>query len=119
MGWSTFKLIFSKITNLNIPLTLLGWHCLRDKINCYYWFQQLVAGSGASPEKDEELNAPREERDESIVDGTEATGPSDNSEDNYSAGIPGPLTRLFVLANRGLSNLIQDLILVSALYRLI
>lgn len=33
--------------------------------------------------------------------------------DGYTEGIPGPVTRLFVLANRGLSNLIQDLILVS------
>ena len=79
--------------------------------------QQLVAGSGVPPEKDEELNAPREERDENAVDGTDPS-PSDNSEDNYSAGIPGPLTRLFVLANRGLSNLIQDLILVSTSYAL-
>lgn len=31
--------------------------------------------------------------------------------DGYTEGIPGPVTRLFVLANRGLSNLIQDLIL--------
>lgn len=27
--------------------------------------------------------------------------------------VPGPATRLFVIANRGISNLIQDLILVS------
>ncbi len=74
----------------------------------------MVAGSGVSPEKDEELNAPRDERDENTVDSTDSTGgTSDNSEDNYSAGIPGPLTRLFVIANRGISNLIQDLILVS------
>lgn len=33
--------------------------------------------------------------------------------DGYTEGIPGPVTRLFVLANRGLANLIQDLILVS------
>jgi hypothetical protein len=31
--------------------------------------------------------------------------------DGYTEGIPGPVTRLVVLANRGLANLIQDLIL--------
>lgn len=29
--------------------------------------------------------------------------------------VPGPVTRLFVIANRGISNLIQDLILVSSI----
>ncbi|XP_067002195.1 uncharacterized protein [Anabrus simplex] len=32
-------------------------------------------------------------------------------DDGYQAGIPGPITRLFVIANRGIANLIQDLIL--------
>lgn len=52
--------------------------------------------------------------------GTEQTDESQNGAetevgkgDGYTEGIPGPVTRLFVLANRGLSNLIQDLILVS------
>lgn len=42
-------------------------------------------------------------------------GDSDNtrSNDGYTEGIPGPVTRLVVLANRGLANLVQDLILVS------
>lgn len=31
--------------------------------------------------------------------------------DGYTEGIPGPVTRLVVLANRGIANLIQDLIL--------
>ena len=31
----------------------------------------------------------------------------------YEAGIPGPITRLFIIANRGIANLVQDLILVS------
>lgn len=39
--------------------------------------------------------------------------------DGYTEGIPGPVTRLFVLANRGLSNLVQDLILVSFIRNLI
>ncbi|XKL65272.1 hypothetical protein PGB90_008692 [Kerria lacca] len=75
---------------------------------------RLIAGSGISPEKDEELNAPRDERDENSVDATEENHPSssDNSEDQYSAGIPGPLTRLFILANRGISSLIQDIIIL-------
>lgn len=33
--------------------------------------------------------------------------------DGYTEGIPGPVTRFVVLANRGLASLIQDLILVS------
>lgn len=33
--------------------------------------------------------------------------------DGYTEGIPGPITRLFVIANRGIANLVQDLILVS------
>lgn len=58
--------------------------------------------------------------------GTEQTdernnGATDETEvgkgDGYTEGIPGPVTRLFVLANRGLSNLIQDLILVSFIFR--
>lgn len=31
--------------------------------------------------------------------------------DGYTEGIPGPITRLFVIANRGIANLVQDLIL--------
>ena len=34
-------------------------------------------------------------------------------DDGYQAGIPGPITRLFIIANRGIANLMQDLILVS------
>ncbi|XP_071452989.1 uncharacterized protein [Hetaerina americana] len=39
-----------------------------------------------------------------------APSPSDPN-DGYTSGIPGPLTRLFIIANRGISNLLQDLIL--------
>lgn len=37
--------------------------------------------------------------------------------DETQEAIPGPVTRLFVIANKGISNLIQDLILVSMLAR--
>lgn len=33
-------------------------------------------------------------------------------DDGYQAGVPGPITRLFIIANRGIANLMQDLILV-------
>jgi hypothetical protein len=61
---------------------------------------QLVSGSSGSEQTDERANG---------VDGDH----EHNKGDGYTEGIPGPVTRLFVLANRGLSNLIQDLILVS------
>lgn len=63
---------------------------------------QLVGGSAGSEQTDEKENAP---------DGEVATAAK--SADGYTEGIPGPVTRLFVLANRGIANLIQDLILVS------
>ncbi|GAB0089316.1 hypothetical protein DMENIID0001_038350 [Sergentomyia squamirostris] len=56
----------------------------------------LFAGSSGTQQADESANA---------ADGAQANG------DGYTEGIPGPVTRLFVLGNRGLSNLIQDLIL--------
>ncbi|XP_063706490.1 uncharacterized protein LOC134835540 [Culicoides brevitarsis] len=61
----------------------------------------LVSGSSGTEKTDEEENAPDDDSDSE-------TG---KSGDGYTEGIPGPVTRLFVLANRGLSNLIQDLIL--------
>lgn len=57
---------------------------------------QLVAGSGGTEASDEATAHP---------DGDVAKG------DGYTEGIPGPVTRLFIIANRGISNLIQDLIL--------
>lgn len=57
---------------------------------------RLVSGSSGTEQTDEKSNQP-----ETDV----------GSGDGYTEGIPGPVTRLFVLANRGLSNLIQDLIL--------
>lgn len=61
---------------------------------------QLVSGSSGTEQTDEKANGAEGETDVGKGDG-------------YTEGIPGPVTRLFVLANRGLSNLIQDLILVS------
>ncbi|EGI70810.1 hypothetical protein G5I_00392 [Acromyrmex echinatior] len=55
----------------------------------------LVAGSGSNQLSS---SSPSETHD----------GKSDEHE-----AVPGPVTRFFVIANRGLSNLIQDLILVS------
>ncbi|CAG9801688.1 unnamed protein product [Chironomus riparius] len=60
---------------------------------------RLVSGSSGSEQQDERANSP--------VDGSTDVGKGDG----YTEGIPGPVTRLVVLANRGLSNLIQDLIL--------
>ncbi|KAL7742869.1 hypothetical protein ACLKA6_016235 [Drosophila palustris] len=45
------------------------------------------------------------------TDDTDAGGDSTRTVDGYTEGIPGPVTRLVVLANRGLANLVQDLIL--------
>lgn len=62
---------------------------------------RLVAGSGTSQAQDEAENAP--------VDDANITATA--KDDGYGAAVPGPLTRLFVIANRGIANLIQDLIL--------
>lgn len=69
-----------------------------QKINKLKISPQLVSGSSGTEQQDEKANAP---------DSTDV-----GRGDGYTEGIPGPVTRLFVLANRGLSNLIQDLILV-------
>ncbi|XP_032593796.1 keratin, type I cytoskeletal 10 isoform X2 [Drosophila grimshawi] len=45
------------------------------------------------------------------TDDTDGSGDSTRTADGYTEGIPGPVTRLVVLANRGLANLVQDLIL--------
>ncbi|CAG9861566.1 unnamed protein product [Phyllotreta striolata] len=62
---------------------------------------QLVAGSGATEESDEKANSPEGGSIEADA----------KSADHYSEGIPGPITRLLVIANRGVANLVQDLIL--------
>lgn len=64
-----------------------------------------MGGSAGTEQTDEKENAPEE--------GGEAVVGVAKGVDGYTEGIPGPVTRLFVLANRGLANLIQDLILVS------
>lgn len=62
---------------------------------------QLIAGSGATEEV--------EEKDA----GAGGVAEIDVAKaDGYTEGIPGPITRLFVIANRGIANLVQDLILV-------
>ncbi|XP_026317018.1 uncharacterized protein LOC113228084 [Hyposmocoma kahamanoa] len=43
------------------------------------------------------------------VDGGDDNGGAKG--DNLTEGVPGPITRLFIIANRGIANLIQDLIL--------
>lgn len=44
---------------------------------------------------------------------TNTVSGGNRSNAGFTEGIPGPVTRLIVLGNRGLANLIQDLILVS------
>lgn len=60
----------------------------------------MVAGSGAT-----------EQHDEPAIIAVDQVQPH-SVDDGYQTGVPGPLTRLFVIANRGVANLIQDLILV-------
>lgn len=86
----------------------------------------MVGGSAGTEQTDERENAP----DGDVTVAKNADGYTEGILINYlvayfyqylyynfvnckSIGIPGPVTRLFVLANRGLANLIQDLILVS------
>jgi hypothetical protein len=79
---------------------------------------QLIAGSGNT----EEVSDGHETTGGSSGLGYSAVGAQVASEvpqlghsdkdDGYTSGIPGPITRLFIIANRGVSNLIQDLILV-------
>ncbi|XP_059058758.1 uncharacterized protein LOC131852137 isoform X1 [Achroia grisella] len=59
---------------------------------------QLVSGTFASSSADP--GAPADGDDASAAKG-----------DNLTEGVPGPITRLFIIANRGIANLIQDLIL--------
>lgn len=72
---------------------------------------QLVAGSGANQDRDESSNIAPVEAESTVVHDVSA------KEDGYSVGVPGPLTRIFVIANRGVANLVQDLILVSSTCR--
>ncbi|KYN23494.1 hypothetical protein ALC57_04078 [Trachymyrmex cornetzi] len=56
----------------------------------------LVAGSGSNQ-----------------LGGSSSSDTHDGKSDEHEA-VPGPVTRFFVIANRGLSNLVQDLILVTS-----
>ncbi|XP_013186081.1 uncharacterized protein LOC106131514 [Amyelois transitella] len=58
---------------------------------------RLVAGSSSGAG---DTGAPAEGDDATAAKG-----------DNLTEGVPGPITRLFIIANRGIANLIQDLIL--------
>ncbi|XP_047993393.1 ensconsin isoform X2 [Leguminivora glycinivorella] len=49
---------------------------------------------------------------EAIGGGSDTEGDDSAAKgDNLTEGVPGPITRLFIIANRGIANLIQDLIL--------
>ncbi|XP_004521642.1 uncharacterized protein LOC101463452 isoform X2 [Ceratitis capitata] len=69
---------------------------------------RLFSGSVQTQAGDEAANSAN-----SVSGGGDSDGDSDanRAADGYTEGIPGPVTRLVVLANRGLANLIQDLIL--------
>ncbi|XP_054727623.1 uncharacterized protein LOC129237150 isoform X2 [Anastrepha obliqua] len=69
---------------------------------------RLFSGSVQTQGGDEAANGAN-----SVNGGADANGDSDanRAADGFTEGIPGPVTRLVVLANRGLANLIQDLIL--------
>lgn len=60
---------------------------------------QLVAGSSSGSSSGD------------AVAGGDADDAGAAKGDNLTEGVPGPITRLFIIANRGIANLIQDLIL--------
>ncbi|GFG39762.1 hypothetical protein Cfor_00126 [Coptotermes formosanus] len=63
----------------------------------------LIAGSSSTDSSDDGKSA-----EISAGGGAQA-----EKDDGYQTGIPGPITRLFIIANRGIANLMQDLILHS------
>lgn len=65
---------------------------------------QLIAGSGNTDSSN----------DGNSAEVSAGGGGQAEKDDGYQAGIPGPITRLFIIANRGIANLMQDLILVRA-----
>jgi len=65
---------------------------------------QLIAGGSSNTESSDEGKS---------ADVSAGGGAHAEKDDGYQAGIPGPITRLFIIANRGIANLMQDLILVS------
>ncbi|XP_061387326.1 uncharacterized protein LOC133322336 isoform X2 [Musca vetustissima] len=69
---------------------------------------RLFSGSVQTPTGDEAANSANSVSSSSSSD---SDSDSQRANDGYTEGIPGPVTRLVVLANRGLANLVQDLIL--------
>ncbi|XP_013103280.1 uncharacterized protein LOC106084253 [Stomoxys calcitrans] len=69
---------------------------------------RLFSGSVQTQAGDEAANSANSVSSSSVSD---SDGDSQRGNDGYTEGIPGPVTRLVVLANRGLANLVQDLIL--------
>ncbi|XP_030379476.1 uncharacterized protein LOC115627793 isoform X3 [Scaptodrosophila lebanonensis] len=73
---------------------------------------RLFSGSVQTQQGDEAANSVSGSASSGgSTDDTDASGDSTRTADGYTEGIPGPVTRLVVLANRGLANLVQDLIL--------
>ncbi|XP_016988578.1 keratin, type I cytoskeletal 10 isoform X3 [Drosophila rhopaloa] len=77
---------------------------------------RLFSGSVQTQQGDEAANSVGGGASSSSSGGSlggdgDADGESTRTADGYTEGIPGPVTRLVVLANRGLANLVQDLIL--------
>ncbi|XP_062138929.1 uncharacterized protein LOC133847748 isoform X3 [Drosophila sulfurigaster albostrigata] len=72
---------------------------------------RLFSGSVQTQQGDEAANSVSGGSSSSSGDETDAGSDSTRASDGYTEGIPGPVTRLVVLANRGLANLVQDLIL--------
>ncbi|KAJ1524216.1 hypothetical protein ONE63_010736 [Megalurothrips usitatus] len=71
----------------------------------------LIAGSGTTQAQDEAENAPLDGSTSSAGASASASVGAEGKDDGYQEGVPGPITRLFVIANRGIANLVQDLIL--------
>ncbi|XP_034236816.1 E3 ubiquitin-protein ligase HECW2-like isoform X2 [Thrips palmi] len=74
---------------------------------------RLIAGSGTTQTQDEAENAPLDGSTSSggVSASASASANAEGKDDGYQEGVPGPITRLFVIANRGIANLVQDLIL--------
>lgn len=79
--------------------------------------RQLFSGSVQTQQGDEAANSVGGgASSSSSTDDADGSSDSTRTADGYTEGIPGPVTRLVVLANRGLANLVQDLILVRDQY---
>lgn len=88
---------------------------LNDLFN--HSLRQLFSGSVQTQQGDEAANSVGGgASSSSSTDDADGSSDSTRTADGYTEGIPGPVTRLVVLANRGLANLVQDLILVRDQY---